>query len=52
MVPTQGRFQETMETFTSEFNMILAQEIDLMMSMMHSQINRAINAAIVERVIP
>ena len=52
MIPRQDRFQETMETFTSEFNMRLSQEMDSMMSMMHSQINRAISTAIAERVIP
>ena len=41
-----------MATFTSEFNMRLAQEMDSMMSMMHNQINRAISTAIAERVIP
>ena len=40
-----------METFTSEFNMRLSQEMDSMMSMMHSQTNRAIRTAIAERVI-
>ena len=44
----RDRFQETMETFTSEFNMRLSQEMDSRMSMMHSQINRAINNAIAE----
>ena len=52
MIPRQDRFQETMETFTSEFNMRLSQETDSMMSMMHNQINGAITAAIAERVIP
>ena len=52
MIPRKDRFQETMETFTSEFNMRLSQEMDSMMSMMHNQINRAINTAITERVIP
>ena len=52
MISRQERFQETMETFTSEFNMRLFQEMDSIMSMMHSQINRAISAAIAERVIP
>ena len=52
MIPRYDRFQETIETFTSEFNMRLSQEMDLMMSMMHNQINRAISAAIAERVIP
>ena len=41
-----------METFTSEFNIRLSQEMDSMMSMMHSQINRAISTAIAGRVIP
>ena len=41
-----------METFTNEINLRLSQEMDSMMSMMHSQINRAINSAIAERVIP
>ena len=52
MIPRQDRFQETMETFTSECNMRLSQEMDSMISMMHSQINRAINTAIDERIIP
>ena len=52
MIPRQDRFHETMETFTREFNMRLSQEMDSMLSMMHSQINRAISAAIAERVIP
>ena len=52
MIPRQYRFQETMETSTSEFNMRLSQEMDSMMSMMLSQINRAISTAIVERIIP
>ena len=52
MIPRQEKFQETMEPFTGEFNMRLSQEMDSMMSMMHSQINRAISTAIAERVIP
>ena len=52
MIPRQEWFRETMETFTSEFDMRLSQEMDSMMSMMHSQINRAINTAIAERVFP
>ena len=51
MIPRQDKFQETMETFTSEFNMRLSQEMDSMMSMMHSQISRAINTAIAGRVL-
>ena len=37
---------------SNEFNLRLSQEMDSMMSMMHSQINRAITTAIAERVIP
>ena len=47
----QDRFQESKETFTSEINMRLSQEMDPMMSMMYGQVNRAINTAIAERVI-
>ena len=49
-IPRQDRFQETMEIFTSEFNMRLSQKMDPMMSMMHNQINRAISTAVAERV--
>ena len=52
MIPRQDSFQETMETFISEFNMRLSQEMDSMMSMMHRQINRAISTAIAEMKIP
>ena len=52
ITPWQDRFQETMETFTSEFNTRLSQERDSMMSMKHNRINRATSTAIVERVIP
>ena len=41
-----------METFTSEFNMRLSQEMDSMMSMMHSRMNKAIASAIAGIVIP
>ena len=51
-IPRQDKFQETMETFTSEITMMLSQEMNSMMSMMHTQINRAITSAIAERVIP
>ena len=51
-IPRQDRFQVTMETFTCEFNMRLSQEVDSMMSMMHTQINRAKTSAIAGRVIP
>ena len=52
VIPKQDRVQETLETFSSEFNMRLSQEMDSRMSLMHSQINRAINTATAERVIP
>ena len=48
----QNEVRQSFETFSNEFNLRLSQEMDSMMSMMHSQINRAITAAIVERVIP
>ena len=52
IIPRQDRFQETMETFTSEFNMRISQKMDSRMSLMHNQMNRAISTAIAERVIP
>ena len=48
----QNEARQSFENFTSEFNLRLSQEMDSMMSMVHSQINRAINTAISERVIP
>ena len=41
-----------METFTSDFNISLSQEMDSRMAMMRSQINRAINTAMAERLVP
>ena len=41
-----------METFTRKFNRSLSQEMDSMISMMHTQINRAKTSAIAESVIP
>ena len=41
-----------METFTNETNLRLSNEMDSMMSMMHSQIERALSSAIAERVLP
>ena len=38
----QNDVRQSFETFTSEFNLRLSQEMDSMMSMMHNQINRAI----------
>ena len=48
----QNEVRQSFETFSNEFNLRLSQEMDSMMSMMHSQINRAITAAIAERVLP
>ena len=48
----QNEIRQSFETFTSEFNLRLSQEMDSMLSMVHSQINSAINTAISERVIP
>ena len=48
----QNEVRQSFETFSNEFNLSLSQEMDSMMSMMHSQINRAITTAIAERVIP
>ena len=48
----QIEVRQSFETFTNEFNLRLSQERDSMMSMVHSQINRAISTAISERVIP
>ena len=48
----QNEVRQSFETFSNEFNLRLSQEMDSMRSMMHSQINRAITAAIDERVIP
>ena len=51
-LPRQNDVRQSLETFSNEFNLRLSQEIDSMMSMMHSQINRAFSNAITERVIP
>ena len=51
-IPKQDRFQETMETFTIDFNKRCSQEMDSLMSMMHSHINRATSSTIAERVLP
>ena len=48
----QSDVRQSFETFSNEVNLRLSQEMDSMMSMMHSQINRAISTAIAERVIP
>ena len=51
-LPRQNDIRQSLETFSNEINLRLLQELDSMMSMMHSQINRAISNAITERVIP
>ena len=48
----QNEVRQSFENFTSEFNLRLSQEMDSMLSMVHSQINREINTALSERVIP
>ena len=48
----QNEVRQSFDTFTTEFNLRLSQEMDSMMSMVHNQINRAISTAISERVIP
>ena len=44
--------RQSFETFSIEFNLRLSQEMDSMMAMVHSQINRAISTAISEKVLP
>ena len=51
-LPRQNDVRQSFETFSNEFNFRLSQEMDSMMSMMHSQIKRAINNAIAENVSP
>ena len=51
-LPRQSDVRQSFETFSNEFYLRLSQEVDSMMSMMHSQINRAISTAIAEKVIP
>ena len=48
----QNDVRQSFEAFSSEFNLRLSQEMDSMMSIMYSQIYRAITTAIAERVIP
>ena len=45
-IPRQDRILESMEIFSNEINMRLSQEMDAMLSMMHSHISRAISSAI------
>ena len=48
----QNDVRQSFETFSNEFNLRLSQEMDSMMAMVHNQINRAINTAISEKVLP
>ena len=48
----QNDVRQSFEIFSNEFSFRLSHEMDSMMSMMHSQINRAISTAIAGRVIP
>ena len=48
----QNEVRQSFEAFSNEFILRLSQEIGSMMSIMHTQINRAITTAIAERVIP
>ena len=47
----QSDVRQSFKTFSNEFNVRLSQELDSMMTMVHNQINRALSAAISERVI-
>ena len=44
----QNDVRQSFEAFSNDFNLRLSQETESMMSMMHSQINRAISTAIAE----
>ena len=48
----QNEVRQFFEAFSNEFNLRLSQEMDSMISMMHSYKNRALTTAIAERVIP
>ena len=52
MTVRQNDVRESFEVLSKEFNLRISQEMDSMMSMMHSQINRAITTALAERVVP
>ena len=43
---------ESMETFTNEISLRLSQAMDSIISMIHSQNNKAISSEIAERIIP
>ena len=51
-IDRRDKLMESMEIFSNEMNMRLSQEMDSLMSMMHSQLNRAMSSAINDRVIP
>ena len=48
----QDMFLESMEMVSGEINVRLSQEMDSLLSMIHTQTNRAISSAISVRVIP
>ena len=48
----QNDVRQSFEAFSNEYNLRLSQELDSMISMMNSQINRAMSTAKAERVIP
>ena len=48
----QNEVRQSFETLSNEFNLRLSEEMVSVMSMMHSQINRAITTARAERVFP
>ena len=48
---SSARLFESMEIFSNEIKMRLSQEMDSLMSLMHSQVNRVRRSAINERVV-
>ena len=48
----QNEARESIEAFANEFNLRLSQEMDSVVAIMHTQINKAISSAISDRVIP
>ena len=50
MTPRPDRQLESRETLSSEMNLRLSQEIDPMISMIHAQMNTAINSAMSDQV--
>ena len=51
-IPRQDKLLESVEIFSNEINMRLSEAMDSLMSVMHSQINRAMNSATNDRIIP